>query len=254
MGSNNNMNSMQSSNIIPIQDLDFNKAKKKEGFYICMTKAPFSISFNNSKILAIKDTSNTIIVKSKTMTNYMDELNKHIIDIVRENSQSWFSTSIDEDLIDEYYISTLQYNKKQGETIRLKVLNIEEITDTNVDNTGTLVCILKNLKFYKQKFFPEFEIVSFNSLSHNMFISDDIDSENDIEEQINDEDEELPKPTYEEINKMKLETLKDLEDNRTTLQDKLNKIDEMKKNLKSTSDLNVIIKICEEYHQNILCE
>ena len=243
---------MQPSNTTLIQDLDFHKAKKKEGFYTCMTKNPFSISIENSKILSIRDTSNTMIVKCKKMTNYMDDLNKKIIEIVRENSHSWFSTSIDEDLIDEYYISTLQYDKKQGETIRLKVLNIEELTDTSVDNMGTLICTLKNLKFYKQKFFPEFEIVSFKSTSQNLFISDSESENDDLERQ--DEDEEIPKPTYEEVNTIKLETLKQLEESHNILQNKLKKMDELINFLKSTSDLNKIIKTCEEYHQNILCE
>jgi hypothetical protein len=249
----------------PIDNLVIQKAKKKEGFYICpigcnTMKYPFSLYFDKVTILQLRETSGSLVFKCKPMCKYMDELNDRIIDIVRENSGSWFNTSIDEDFIEEYYISTLQYDKKRGETIRLKVKNIDELDQEVLETNGTLHVTFKNLKFYKQKFFPEFEFVSFNPLldtsthDENMFSLNDEDWDEDVD------DDEVPKPTFDEVQLMKQETISSLTNKHMNLMDLINStnarclvLDNAIEQLKSCKDLNTIIQMCETY-QNLICE
>lgn len=253
-----------------IEHLTIQKAKKKEGFYLCPIgcnglKTPFVIMFNKTKILNLRETSSTVIIKCKAMSKYMDELNDKIIDTVRDNSGAWFNSSIDDELIEEYYISTLQYDKKRGETIRLKVKNIDELDQDLLDTTGSLTVCLKYLKFYKQKFFPEFDIVSFNphketSDVHNipMFGSDSEDEDcGDFDEEA---EEEIPKPSFEEIQSMKSEILKQLYAKYDTfhcqavsIQEQLEIFTNAIKNLETSNEHDDIIKICDAY-QNLICE
>jgi hypothetical protein len=134
---------MSSSNI---DYLTIQKAKKKEGFYLCPIgcngiKTPFVITFNKAKLLNLRETSSTVIIKCKNMSKYMDELNEKIIDTVHNNSGAWFNSSIDDELIEEYYISTLQYDKKKGETLRLKIKNM--LKKLAVKNRAIRTCTIK---------------------------------------------------------------------------------------------------------------
>jgi len=253
-----------------IEHLTIQKAKKKEGFYLCPVgciemKTPFVITFNTAKMLYLRETSSTIIIKCKNMSKYMDELNDKIIETVRDNSRAWFNSSIDDELIEEYYISTLQYDKKRGETIRLKVKNIDELDHDLLDVTGSLTVCLKYLKFYKQKFFPEFDIVSFKPNEHvgdihniPMFSSESEDEDGvDFD---NEAEEEIPKPSFEEIYTMKAEMLNQLysrnemlKSQMTDIQRQLESFTDAIQNLEKSNEPNNIIKICDAY-QNLICE
>lgn len=234
-----------------IEKLAFTKAKKKEGFYICPVKDTFTLRLDNVSIVRIKDTSNTIILKckDKAITKYMDDFNQLILQIVIQNASSWFNTNIDNDLIEEYYISTLQYDKKQGETIRLKIKNIDDIEEAK--DLGEYVSIalsLKYLKFFKQKFYPEFQVELIEA----------IDNHSNIEMYSDDElygdEEEHPVPSYEEVMTMKEECLKTLRNKCDKLTEMLceieNEYNETFENLAkldNCENLTDIIKLCEMY-------
>lgn len=250
-----------------VTDIQIGKAKKREGFYICpvtcaSSKTPFTICFKNASLMELKETSHTVVMKCKSMTRYMDALNDMVIDVVRENSASWFNTRIDDDLIDEYYISTLQYNKKRGETIRLKIKNIEDIEEQMHDGKVNMVVCLKYIKFYKQKFFPEFElqmIESVNDKTGNSNALEFLDDVSDDDALYTSDDEEIPVPSCEEIEAMKSECvaklygMKDnLEEDYTSIAEKLTKVADAIHNLEICTDLTTIMRLCEDY-QNIAC-
>ena len=233
-----------------IKNLAFSKAKKKEGFYICPVKGTFTLRFDNVSVISIKDTSNTLILKckDKDITKYMDEFNNMILRIVTKNSSSWFNTNIDSDLIEEYYISTLQYDKKRGETIRLKLKNIDDIE--NVKDLGEHVSIalsLKYLKFFKQKFYPEFQVE----------LVEAIENHSNLEMYSDDEfygEEEHPLPSFEEVMTMKEESIKSLRNKCDELTKQLCEIEkeynenfEKLATLDNCEKLTDIIKLCELY-------
>lgn len=244
-----------------IETLTIGKAKKKEGFYVCPVKCSFTIVFPKSSIVTIKETSNTLILKSKdkTMTRYMDDLNDKILNIVKENSASWFHSRIDDDLIEEYYISTLQYDKRKGETIRLKLKNIEEVEEAkDFDTDVKVVVTFKGLKFYKQKFYPEFQVNLVEALEGSnepMFHDDEHQDEIFVDE------DEHPLPSYEEVMSMKEDYLRSLKKSCDELADQLRQIEimyndkfEKLTNLSSCENVAEIIEMCEDYTKSLECD
>jgi hypothetical protein len=234
-----------------IENLAFSKAKKKEGFYICPVKGTFTLRFDNVSIVSIKDTSNTLILKckDKEISKYMDDFNHMILKIVTDNSSSWFNTNIDKDLIDEYYISTLQYDKKRGETIRLKLKNIDDIEEAK--DLGEYVSIalsLKYLKFFKQKFYPEFQVELVEATE------DHSNLEMYSDDEFFGDEEEHPVPSFEEVMIMKEECMKTLRNKCDELTEKLCEIEkeynesfEKLAKLDNCEKLTDIIKLCEMY-------
>jgi hypothetical protein len=239
-----------------IDTIVIGKARKNEGFYIChvttLEKTPFFVVLDNAQVLDIKETSNTVIVKSKCSARYMDDLNEKIIDIVKQNSSNWFSTSIDNELIDEYYISTLQYDKKRGETIRIKVRNIDEITDKSLSRHVKFILVLKYLKFYKQKFFAEFNIEAVHPAEtaqcSDVFLDDDCE-----------DDQEYALPSYEEVQAIRMDCLEKLYKCRNKILEEMEKcqsqsqmLDEAIESLEVCNDFNRIMEICEEYQMMLV--
>ncbi len=234
-----------------ISQLTFGKARKKEGFYICPVKGEFFLNFDSVSIINIKETSNTLILKckDKATTKFLDDFNHKILDIVIKKSSSWFNTSIDADLIEEYYISTLQYDKQRGETIRLKVKNIDDIEEAkDFGGNISIVLSLKYLKFFKQKFYPEFQVEVIETLENN---------ESNIEMYSDDEFceyEEDPVPSYDEVMLIKEECIKTLRNQCDELTEKLCQIekkynetfDKLTK-LGNSENIKEIIELCELY-------
>lgn len=234
-----------------IMNLEFSKAKKKEGFYICPVKDSFTLRLDNVSIVSIKDTSNTLILKckDKEITKYMDDFNHKILEIVTKHSSSWFNTNIDNDLIEEYYISTLQYDKKRGETIRLKIKNIDDIEEAkDISEYVSIVLSLKYLKFFKQKFYPEFQVELVEALedSSNLELYSDDEFYGD--------EEEHPVPSFDEVMIMKEECLRKLRKKCDELTEKLCEIEneyndyfEKLAKLDNCENLTDIITLCEIY-------
>lgn len=244
-----------------IDTLIIGKAKKKEGFYVCPVKGTFTIVFPKSSIVTIKETSNTLILKSKdkSMTRYMDDLNNKIMSIVKDNSSSWFHSRIDDELIEEYYISTLQYDKRRGETIRLKIKNIEEVEEAkDIDTDVKVVVTFKGLKFFKQKFYPEFQVdmvEAFENDNEPMFNDDEHMDELFVD------DDEHPLPSYEEVMSMKEEYMQSLKKSCDELADKLQQIEikykeqfEKLTSLASCENITEIIELCEDYAKTLDCD
>lgn len=243
-----------------LDDIEVQKAKRKDGVYVCSIslkgKQAFNVSFPRTSILDTRKSSNTIIIQSKKMNRYMDELNERIIAIVKANTNAWFNTNIDEELIDEYFISTLGFNKKCGEFIRLKLTNIEDLDEEALEGGLYDMCLtLRHIKFYKQKFYPEFELKTIQAAhGEPVFVDDDTD------DFVVDEDDDEPLPSFEEVDNMRQEFINKLNIMTTTLQQQIADLQEkstLAENyismLKKCADVNSIIKTCDEC-QNFVCE
>jgi hypothetical protein len=173
------------------------------------------------------------------------------------NSSTWFNSSINDDVIEEYFISTLMYDKKNGETIRIKVNNIDDINENELYGRLTIALTLKNIKFFQQKFFPEFHIETIEIDQRNKCLEFLDDSDSD---ECGGYDAEAPLPSFEEIQLIKEDCLEKLkkEQNRINtmliaLQESIARIKDSAIILENCHDMANIMKLCEEY-QNLLCD
>lgn len=247
---------MDNNQLPNIDNIVVGHAKKKEGYYVCplghlKSKTPFTFYVQNAKLLDVKDSSNTVLFKCKSMAQYFDDLNTKIISLVKTHSNEWFSTNIDVDLIDEYYISTLHYDRKTGETMRIKVKNVEEIEEEHFTGKVSFLLTLKFIKFLKQKFFLEFEIVEVKSCLNNDAFQDVSDDSYDMDVI---DDEDLITPSVDEVNTIKNDTLQLLHNRRHTIRrqivdhnDILKQIENAIGNLEKACGSQNIIKLCEDY-------
>ena len=243
-----------------VNHIEFSQPKKIDGnTYVCQlsekknSKKPIIISFNDSKVISLKkNTSDYILTfKNRGMNNFMDDLNSYIIENVKKNYQTWFVSNMNPELIDDYYSTTLAYNKEHGDIIKLRCINLSdtETLESAIEKKqkANISIIFKNLRFYKQKFVLEC-IIDQCEIHDNKYdlIEDNIDDE------VLDENE-FPEPDPEEIRTIKNNYISKLKNIHDTLENEIMILDKKKmevldniSSLELTENFSELIKISEE--------
>jgi hypothetical protein len=245
-------------------NVEFSKPKKIDGnTYICQltqSKQPLKILFEKSTIISLKhnkDETNeyTLVLKNKSMYDFIFDLNTHIVDTVRKNYQNWFVSNMNPEFIDDYYSNPLFYNKTHGDLIKLKCIDgrSSELTKS-INSRCDINITFKNLRFYKQKFILEC-IVNSCDISDNKYeLIDDSDTES-----ISHSEEEFPEPEPDEIIKIKNTYLKKLYNSVETIETEVKELENKKgiyisfiSNLELSDGFKEIVKLCDQIENN--CE
>lgn len=99
---------------------------------------------------------------------------------VRMNASRWFAKSLDENVIDEYYMSSIVMSPTDGCLVKLKLKNTDDLLKTM---RYDVLLAINGLRFYKQRFVAEWEIGSVKLLENDFvgsYAADD--SEEDDED------------------------------------------------------------------------
>jgi hypothetical protein len=140
------------------------------------------------------------------------DFDNHCIDNVKTNIGGWFSKALDENVIEEYYTSSIFLSKNDGFLLKLKLQGTDEnlLENTKYD----IIVALKGLRFYKQRFIPEWELINMKTVDDD-FLNSLQNDEDDIWIDDLDSDEPiLPEPDQEQIQLI-------FEDLKTKIDDKL---------------------------------
>lgn len=203
------------------------------------------IEFENVKVLSIKnsiDDTFIIYLKNKKYNDFLSTLNNYIIDIIKDKSSSWFHNNMNTELIDDYFTNTIVYNKKYGNIIRLKCINDDKDYSPILESNVCIKFLFKRIKFYKQKFEIECEIVEVSS----------IDDFIDEEDQENSDNEELAEPMIDDIMKIKTEIIEKINKQIKFLQEKNLECDILKEKVQNSFLLSEIIIFSEELDNLII--
>jgi hypothetical protein len=222
-----------------------NKSKKSDNnTFICpiwkdKKNILLTIDLNNSVIIMKKciNGQNYIYIKNKKINNLFYDLNDKIVEIVKANCNTWFNNNMNVDLIDDYYINTLVYDKKYGDLIKLKCIN-DDIVKENVKCNITIS--LQHLRFYKQKFVLECNIDTFELIDEYLLEDDN----NSLDEFF--EEDELPQPTYEELENIKLEHTKKATNTLIKLKEEVSILEDLLIKLNESKTIESILKICDK--------
>ena len=165
----------------------------------------------------------------KSICKKMVEFDAHCIEQVQKNMDGWFAKALDENVIEEYYTSSINISRNPGYTLKLKLQGDDDILPVN-ENIDVVVG-LKGLRFYKQRFIPEWEIVSVNSIDNDFLNSLESDSDGywDQDEPV------VPEPDDEQLNQIyeniRIKIQKGMEYRQRNA-------DKMKQEISQLSDLN----------------
>uniref|UniRef100_A0A6C0BED8 Uncharacterized protein n=1 Tax=viral metagenome TaxID=1070528 RepID=A0A6C0BED8_9ZZZZ len=154
-------------------------------------KLPLRFAVDSAMCIPIS--SDVVLVKNKNFMDFVADLNEHIISCVKSNCVEWFNNNMNLELIEEYYVNPLKYDKIYGSVVKLK--HDEGKLEKGKKN---IIIDVVGLRFLKQKFSIEWTISSIEDVSDKIeFQSVDTDSifSSDLDD--------IPEPDPEELLEMK---------------------------------------------------
>jgi hypothetical protein len=248
---------------ITFDNIIISKPRKIENTYICpifynQKKENLQITFTNMVIIDIKPLKNrnefVLYCKNKNYNNFLFDLSTFIINQVKEKSVIWFKNDHLIDLIDDYYTSPLLYDKNHGDIIKFKCIGDENYIKDYIGKKTDIDIQFTQLKFYKQKFLLEAEVIKLQEAINKYDIL-----ENHEDDDENNEFEESPEPDLEDINYIKKEHidisdkyLNELKTMLSEIESKIKDLENIKIKLLNTNNIENIIPICDDLTK--LCE
>lgn len=138
----------------------------------------YNISVVKHKRITHHDGAYTVLYlrAGKDVVHKMIEFDEFCKTHVKLNASKLFTKSLDENVIDEYYSSSVTITPRDGCLIKLKLQNAED--DLLEALRYDLLLSVKGLRFYKQRFVAEWELCGIRKLE-NDFIGSYADSDDD---------------------------------------------------------------------------
>lgn len=177
-----------------VKDVMIVKPKKDGSTYysaIYHEKKKNPLALDLQDIMCVRYKPGTVFLKNKHLMNYVSDLGDHIVNIVKSNCTEWFNSNMNIDLIDEYFVNPMRYDKEHG-----YVLKIDTENEFQSGEKYNLQIEVKGLRFLKQKFNIEWVITSIDKSTDIEFVMDDDIS--DISE------EELAEPIPDDLENLKV--------------------------------------------------
>ena len=230
---------------IDIHNIIISKPKKNETTYICpifykSINQELKFTIDKTMIVSIKPlqtrNENMITFKSNVAINFFIDLNFHILDTVKQKTKTWFKNNLSIDLVEDYFINLIVFDKKYGDVIKIKIIGDDEQLKAYLLQNVTLTLTALNIRFYKQKFIVEFKV-------DNVALAKSLVAFKEVPEENLSEDDE-PFPPCDIILNMKDEYLE-------KIKSKMAKFARFEKELENTSDLKSIIQICDQVKEEM---
>lgn len=257
-----------------VENIIVQKPKKSFGnsytcpIYYQSRKNAYTLLLSRAKVVKVSRLSNLddlyLFLRIPQVYNYFFDINHKIVEIVKNCSGEWFNNNMNPELIEDYYTSTLVYDKNYGDVLKLKVVGgdyqtLEKLNqkDTDYDITITLT----NLRFFKQKFVLETRVD--NHAVHTGFSFIDSDGEDGDLDEPESLSDVVASPSHEEVQEIRSGTLRGIEvkmdevrEKIENLTDKLKELDvfrneegeliKKKEFLENLHDDFEILKYCQE--------
>ena len=152
------------------------------------------------KFLAGHGYSTLQVKASQDVVKRFAEIDAHIVANVVANTGVWFNKGIDAGVIDEYYAPSVVVLGNSGTLVKIK---LQSEIDQLADGCYDLLLCFKGVRFYKQRFVPEWELVAANMVEDGFFAGEDRASE--------EEEDDMDIVPREELHQIRLDLEKELD-------------------------------------------
>jgi hypothetical protein len=174
------------------------------------------------------------------------EFDEHAKEHVRDNAARWFTKSLDENVIDEYYMSSMVTLPTEGTVAKLKLVGDKP----HILEPGRydLLLRVKGLRFFKQRFVAEWELVAVKRLGDDLvssFVEDDDDesSHDDLEG----DGESVMMPTEDDLASISAHLQEEIETRLAPLQREVARLLQLRSELEqNTKCVAVLDRIAED--------
>lgn len=176
---------------IKLMDIHINKPRKTEdslfGKAVYGEMNSLNVFITNAQVIKHKRVrhlehyySILLLKVPKDVCKTFIDFDAYCVEHVKTNMNGWFTKSLDENIIEEFYTPSVSYSKTDGFLLKLKIQNAEDILDCSVKYD--MILNFRGLRFYKQRFIPEWGIENVKSIDIDFLNSYNSDEENDWEQ------------------------------------------------------------------------
>ncbi len=179
------------------------------------------------------------------------EFDEHAKEHVRENAARWFTKSLDENVIDEYYMSSLVTLPADGTVAKLKLVGDKNASSPHQPNLlepgrYDLLLRVKGLRFFKQRFVAEWELVAVKRLGDDL-VSSFLDDEDSSQEGELEEEGESAMPTEDDLAGISAHLQATIEARLAPLQNEVERLLKLRSELEQhTKSVAVLDRIAED--------
>lgn len=166
-----------------------------------------------------------LIKVDKTTCRKFLSFDQHCIDQVKSNMSSWFTKALDVNVIEEYYTSSIQLSNKNAYVLKVKTHGSDVLLSKGHYD---MVMTLRGVRFYKQRFVPEWELTSVERVENDFLNSLNTDEETFLWEEDLIEENVVPEPDIEEIKMIRANISERVKKANEIIEHKLNKYSERK--------------------------
>lgn len=200
----------------------------------------FKYDFKQVQVVGFASRDTIILLKNQDLHNFMFSLNQHIINTVKNNYKTWFASQMDPELVDDYFSTTLTYDKAHGNVVKLQLRDsVSEDIKKYVGTKCKITINFNKLKFFKQKFFLECTIGSIGT------------NPCEIKEEECDvgfgSDDEIPEPSIEDLENMRKTCLAKLTQTLEVLKSSVKMTELRIKSAKRAKNSSEIISIMDKH-------
>jgi hypothetical protein len=107
------------------------------------------------------------------------ELDAYVVDNVIENTNVWFNKGLEGGVVEEYYTPTVGIINRHSKTYGIKI-NVQNGIDQLSNGCYDLLVCLTGVRFYKQRFVPEWELVAANLVEDNFLNQEHVFDDDDV--------------------------------------------------------------------------
>ena len=152
-----------------------------------------------------EDATFSLTLRQEAIVRNVCDLNEQAITSVKENCATWFKARLTDELIEEYFVNTISYDKK-GRFLKFRCVNdISSIPEHVVANISLT---LQGIRFYKQTFLLE-------------WVVDEVEIIQNKDDEDGNDDEDVPFPTPDDVKSIREKQLKRVVQLRDTLQEQV---------------------------------
>lgn len=136
--------------------LEILKPKRgKNDTYISSVKSETNINIDRAHIVSTK--GRVLILKvDNTVLRELVNLSEEVMEYVKQHKVEWFKRTLSDELIEEYFVHCIGYDRIHGQVLKLECLN--DLTEIDVGCWAHIKLAMRTIRFHHDRFVIEWDV------------------------------------------------------------------------------------------------
>ena len=216
---------------VDIEKVNVKQPKRYDNFMagkISYNDEKFVLDLPHVKLLSNKSSNETLYCKfklSREQEKFFIDMEEKFVSLTTENVAQWFKSKMNQDTVDEFFTSALNFNKKHRSVLKLRIESSTAIPEADLVNTTVDIKLrVASIRFLKTSWWLCYDLIECTPSQGLSFQTDD---EDDTASVLAIEDIDAVGPDFEEREEMRQRYVELLEENARACTERLRRVEEL---------------------------